>query len=100
MNKTITRPKRAARKPDRPKTVTGQGGLQNLSVRLPEFCILWARSIEGLVDEVDRATSKGFARQGTAWCEEQEELPFRQVMVRYESGPAPPRKVSVRKLGR
>ena len=100
MKTTIRKPKRATRKPNRPRTVKGKGGLKNLSARLPEIRVLSAPSVEALVDEVDRATKEGFARQGAAYFEGQESRPFCQVMVRYEDGPAPPRKVSVRKLAR
>ena len=100
MNKTITKRKRAARKTNRPKTVKGQGALKNITARVPEMRVLSAHSIEELVEQVDRATKEGFARQGAAWFEGREKLPFRQVMVRYEDAPAPRRKVSVRKAGR
>ena len=78
----------------------GKGGLKNITARVPELRVLSAASIEELVEQVDRATQEGFTRRGAAWFEGKDSLPFRQAMVRYESGPAPPRKVSVRKLGR
>ena len=98
MNKTMR--KRAVRKAGRAKTVKGKGGLKNLTARVPELRVLSGRSIEELVEQVDRAVREGFARRGAAWFEREDSRPFRQAMVRYESGPAPPRKVSVGKLGR
>jgi hypothetical protein len=98
MNKTITKRKRAVRKAGRARTVKGRGGLKNLSARVPELRVLSGRSIEELVEQVDRATQEGFARRGAAWFEREDSRPFRQAMVRYEKETA--QKVSVRKLGR
>jgi hypothetical protein len=100
MNKTIIKPKRAVRKASRARTVKGRGGLKNLSARVPELRVLSGRSIEELVEQVDGAVRQGFARRGAAWFEREDSRPFRQAMVRYEDAPAPPRKISVRKLGR
>ena len=100
MNKTVTRRKQTERTPNRSKAVKGQGGLRNITARVPETRLLSARSIEELVEQVDGATKEGFARQGVAYFEGQESLPFRQVMVRYEDALAPRRKHLVRKLGR
>jgi hypothetical protein len=88
------------RQPGLAETEAGQGGLQNISVTLPEMEILAGHSIEELLDEVERATEEGFERGGSAFFDGDQGLPFRQVMVRYASGPAPPRNISVRKLGR
>ncbi len=98
MNKTIARPRRRARQPHRPAAVKGKGALKNITARVRELRVLSAESIEELLEEVDRATQEGFARQDAAYFQAQESRPFRQAMVRYEDTPAPPRKVSVRKL--
>ena len=96
MNKTIAKPKRKARKPNRPKAVKGKGGLKNITARVPETRVLSAQSIEQLLDEVDRAAKEGFARQGEAYFKGEESLPFRQAMVRYEHKPTRRRKFNAR----
>ena len=98
MNKTIAKPRRRARQPHRPAAVKGKGGLKNITARVREVRVLSAGSIEELLEEVDRATREGFARQDAAYFVAQESRPFRQAMVRYEERPAPRRKVLVRKL--